>query len=105
MYSEPLTKQNSEFRQQRSGQKTRNKPEGDALSFGSSIYNGSEDRVNVQKQNLDNYVFIEDRSQKFKQAKNSEIIFDMKAIKKKKQKEVLLHIRPYNSGLSSPNNI
>ena len=104
MYSEPQTKINSDYKQQKNGKKTRNKHVGEALSFGSSLYNGSEDRGTIQKQNLDNYVFIEDRQQKFNKAKNSEIIFDMKAIKKKKQKELLLHIRPYNSGLSSPQN-
>ena len=106
MYSEPRNKKiNNQYGQQNSGKKIRNNPVGETLSFGSSIYNDSDDRGTLQKQNLDNYVFIEDRSQKFKQAKNSEIIFDMKALKKKKQKELLLHIRPYNSGLSSPNNI
>ena len=106
MYSEPRNKKNdNKYGQQNSGKKTRNNPVGETLSFGSSIYNDSDDRGTLQKQNLDNYVFIEDRSQKFKHAKNSEIIFDMKALKKKKQKELLLHIRPYNSGLSSPNNI
>ena len=85
MYSEPLNNPRNEYRQQKIGKKTRNKKVGETLSFGSSLYNGSDDRAIVPHTNLDDYVFVEDRSSNFKPAKNSEIIFDMKAIKKKKQ--------------------